>query len=209
MNISTNRTLQAAITRRRVLLEAGILTALTAAALGGVFGSGSGYDHGLIIGLTLLAAKVLGKKSDDADENAQGTHPVTRFVFKVANTGDFDDIDDMLDDEFRAYANGHPIVAVGAEHGPELMRAIFGAWREAAPDVRWELYDESAQKQKDKTEVVALRLVSTATIDGEVRETEIATFIRVKDSRMIETRLVTDLTDLNEQREAAGLPAFR
>ena len=192
----------------RILLEIAIGAAIAVAALAGLLSDAPGQDLGLIIGITLLAAKVLGNKADDGEDDVQGQHPITRFVFGAVNGGDFEDTDELVDDEFRAYANGYPMVVVGADHGPELLRTAFGYWREALPDMRWELYDEAAQKQEDKSEMLALRFVSTATIEDEARDIEMAGFARVIDRQLVELRLVLDMSVFNDYRRAAGLPAI-
>jgi len=118
------------------------------------------------------------------------------------NTGDFEGVEDITDDDFRAFADGYPLLMDEADKGP----ALLSNFREALPDVRWELYDEAAQRQPDKSELPALRFVSTQTLAGESREIEIATFARVTDKKLAEWRTVVDLTIFNELRSPAGLP---
>jgi hypothetical protein len=165
-----------------------------------------GLEYGLLIGAGLLLYKAFGHKSDDADENAQGEHPVTRFMFNAMNTGDFEGVEDIAADDFKAFADGYPLLMEDADQGPALLETLFSNFRDALSDVRWELYDEAVQKQPDKTELLALRFVSTQTLDGESREIEIATFAKVTDKKLTEWRMVVDLTIFNELRNAAGLP---
>ncbi len=165
-----------------------------------------GLEYGLLIGAGLLLYKAFGHKHDDADENAQGEHPVTRFMFNAINTGDFEGVEDIVADDFRAYADGYPLLMDEADQGPALLQTLFMNFREALSDVRWELYDEAVQKQPDKSELLALRFVSTQTLAGESREIEIATFARITDKKLDEWRMVVDLTIFNELRSAAGLP---
>jgi hypothetical protein len=127
-------------------------------------------------------------------------------MFNAVNTGDFEGVEDIVSDDFRAYADGYPLLMDEADQGPVLLKTVFSNLRDALPDVRWELYDEAAQKQPDKSELLALRFVSVQTIAGESREIEIATFARVTDKRLEEWRMVVDLTIFNELRSAAGLP---
>ncbi|MGD8684547.1 MAG: hypothetical protein PVG27_11395 [Chloroflexota bacterium] len=183
------------------------LTAVLAAALLIELQAGAGgLGYGLLVGAGLLLYKAFGHKRDDADESAQGDHPVTRFMFNAVNTGDFEGVEDIVSDDFRAYADGYPLLMDEADQGPVLLKTVFSNLRDALPDVRWELYDEAAQKQPDKSELLALRFVSVQTIAGESREIEIATFARVTDKRLEEWRMVVDLTIFNELRSAAGLP---
>ena len=163
-------------------------------------------DHGLLIGAGILIARYFGKKGDHADEDAQGEHPATRFLFKAINEGDFEGAEDIVSEEFRAYANGYPLLADELDQGPQLIRAAFSYWRESLGDVRWELYDEAVQEQQDKSELLALRFVSAQIIADEPREIEIAAFARVKQGMLVEWRMVLDLTIFNEFRSAVGLP---
>jgi len=180
--------------------------ALTVALLIELQAGTGGLEYGLLIGAGLLLYKAFGHKHDDADENAQGEHPVTRFMFNAMNTGDFDGVEDIAADDFRAFADGYPLLMDEADQGPALLKTLFSNFREALSDVRWELYDEAVQKQPDKSELLALRFVSTQTVAGESREIEIATFARVTDKKLTEWRMVVDLTIFNELRRAAGLP---
>ncbi|MFV2062792.1 MAG: hypothetical protein ACC726_04670 [Chloroflexota bacterium] len=104
------------------------------------------------------------------------------------NTGDFDGVEDIVAVDIRAFADGYPLLMDEADQGPALLRAIFSNYREALADVRWELCDEAVQKQPDKSELLALRFVSTQTLAGESREIEIATFAKVTDKKLTEWR---------------------
>ena len=190
-------------------------TALVHASLVGVLGLGfvvevtsgsAGLAYGLLISAAILAIKKHGDKSDDADEDVQGKHPATRFLFRAANAGDFDDVEDTVDDDFQAYANGYAMLAEETDRGPKLLVDLFEYWRKAIPDKRWELYDEVSGKQEDKSELISFRFVATGTIAGAKHDIELAAFVRVIDKKMTEMRLVTDLTIFNEYRAAVGLP---
>jgi hypothetical protein len=183
------------------------LTGVLAVALLVELGAGTGgLEHGLLIGAGLLLCKAFGHKRDDADEDAQGEHPVTRFMFNAMNTGDFEGVEDIAADDLRAFADGYPLLMEEAEQGPALLQALFTNYREALSDVRWELYDEAFQKQPDKTELLALRVVSVQTVEDKPREIEIAAFGRIEDKKLTEWRIVVDLTIFNELRVTAGLP---
>lgn len=166
----------------------------------------SSLEYGLLIAAAAFAIKKFGNKSDDADEDVQGKHPATRFLFRAANAGDYDDVEDAVGEDFQAYANGYAMLAAETDRGPALLVDLFDYWRQAIPDERWELYDEVSGKQEDKSELVSLRFVAGGTIDGTVHDIEIAAFIRVVDKKITEMRLVTDLTIFNEYRAAIGLP---
>ncbi len=152
-----------------------------------------------------VAAKYFGSRRDDADEDVQGNHPVVQAVFGAINTGDFDGLEDMVDEEFQIYANGHRAVRGTVDRGPDLLVGTIRAFREALPDIRWELYDEVGEKEH-KTEKVAFRFVSLATIDGEERQIEVAVFAVVEDKKLFEWREVLDVNLYNLHRVAVGLP---
>ena len=190
----------------RVTAHVALTGALTVALLVELEAGTGGLEHGLLIGAGLLIYKAFGHKSDDADEDAQGEHPVTRFMFKAMNSGEFEGVDDIAADDLRLFADGYPLLMEEAEQGPALLEALFTNYRGALSDVRWELYDEAFQKQPDKSELLALRFVSVQTVDDQPREIEIAAFGRVEDKKLTEWRMVVDLTVFNELRVAAGLP---
>jgi len=190
----------------RLTAHMAITGALTFALLIGLEAGTDSLEHGLLIGAGLLIYKAFGHKSDDADEDAQGEHPVTRFMFQAMNSGDFEGAEEIAADDLRAFANGYPLLMEEAEQGPALLEAVFTNYRMALSDVRWELYDEAFQKQPDKSELLALRFVSVQTVDDQPREIEIAAFGRIEDKKLTEWRLVVDLTIFNELRVAAGLP---
>jgi len=96
----------------------------------------AGPEYGLLIGAGLLLYKAFGRKSDDADENAQGEHPVTRFMFNAMNTGDFEGVEDIAADDFKAFADGYPLLMADADQGPALLETLFSNFRDALSDVR-------------------------------------------------------------------------
>jgi ketosteroid isomerase-like protein len=152
----------------------------------------------------VVAKKFFGSRHRDADEDVQGDHPVVRAIFGAMNTGDFDGFEDIVDEECRVYANGHRVESETVDRGPELLVGTMRAFREAFPDIRWELYDEVTEKAH-KTEKVAIRFVSHATIEGEERQIEVAVFATVEDKKLFEWREVLDMTVANLHRTAAGL----
>lgn len=194
-------------TNASLLLHMTIVAVLLLGLVTG-WGAGSGAaDHGLLIGAAIvLVAKFFGKRRDDADEDEQGGHAATRFMLKAMNTGDFDRVDEIVGADFRAFANGYPLASEETDSGPSLVETMLGYWRDAIPDVRWELYDEVVQKQEDESVLIALRVVSRGTFDGEEHETEIGVFGRVVDDQLTEWRMVVDMTVFNVFRIAIGLP---
>ena len=163
-------------------------------------------QHGVLISLaTITAVKFFGSRRGDSDEDVQGEHPVVRMIFQGANTGEFDDVEDLVAGGFKAYANGYEMSSSDVDQGPALLIEAIDYWRDAVPDVRWELYDEVSQKEH-KTEDIAFRFVSGGTIGGEERQIEVAAFAKVVDKQLAEARFVLDMTALNEYRAAVGLP---
>ncbi|MEE9177984.1 MAG: nuclear transport factor 2 family protein [Acidimicrobiia bacterium] len=152
-----------------------------------------------------VAAKFFGSRHRDADDDIQGDHPVVRAIFGAMNTGDFDGLEDLVDEECQNYANGNRLTIGTVDRGPDLVVGTLRAFLEALPDMRWELYDEVSEK-KHRTEKVAIRFVSHATIDGEDRDIEVAVFAIVEDKKLFEWRLVVDMTLYNLHRAAVGLP---
>ena len=166
----------------------------------------SDVKHGLLISAAILAIKKFGNRSDDADEDVQGKHPATRLLFRAANAGDYDDVEDLVSVDFGAYANGYTMLAEETDRGPALLVGLFDYWRKAIPDERRQLYDEVSGKEEDKSELVSMRFVASGTIEGSEHDIEIDAFTRVVDKKLVEMRLVTDLTVFNEYRASIGLP---
>ena len=170
---------------------------------------GTHVSHGLLIaivgGVAAGAKKVFGNPRDDAGEDAQGDHPVVRFLFQAANTGEYEGVENLVGPEFRAYALGYPLGTSEVESGPALLVETLDYWREAIPDTRWELYDEVAQKEPELTDGIAIRFVHTGTIDGVEREVEGAAFAKVVDKKLSELRFVLDMTVFNDHRRFIGL----
>jgi ketosteroid isomerase-like protein len=153
------------------------------------------------------AFKFFGSGRDDQDDDAQGDHPIVRALFGAINTGDFTGVDDVISEECEVYANGYRLESASADRGPDLMIETMKAFREELDDCNWKLYDELSGKD-DGIEKIAIRFVSSATIDGKHHEVEVAVFARVEDDKLTEWREVLDMTLSNQRREAAGLPAI-
>ena len=102
------------------------------------------------IAVGAIATKFFGSRHRDADDDAQGDHPVVRALFEAMNTGEFDGLRDLVDEDFHNYANGSPLTIGTVDRGPDLVVGTLGAIRKALPDMRWELFDEVSEK-KHKT----------------------------------------------------------
>ena len=194
--------------RRWVAATVAILSAV-ALVVEVLSGGGTDVNHGVLVavvgGVAAGAAKFFGSKSDDADADAQGDHPVVRFLFQAANAGEYEGVEDIVDPEFRAYAFGYPLGTAEVDRGPALLVESLEYWREAIPDTRWELYDEVTQKEPELTDGIAIRFVHTGTIDGVEREVEGAFFAKVVDKKLTELRYVLDMTVFNDHRRFVGL----
>ena len=157
------------------------------------------------IGVGAIAKRFFGKNRNDKDEDVQGDHPIARALFRAMNSDEFDDLEAVIDDDCEVYANGFRLSRGSVDHGPELITGSMRAFREELPDVRWKLYDELAGKD-NKTDKLALRFVSRATIDGDDHQVEVAAFAILEDDKVTEWREVLDMTLSNERRAASGLP---
>ena len=162
---------------------------------------------------TLVAVaykKFFGNKKED-DEGAIGDHPMVRFLFDALVTGNIDATDEMVDSDFRGYANGYPVFDPSEGHGPEQVDENIEYWRTTTPDLSVDLYDELSEKGKDKTETVAIRFVFTGTITSagveEPFETEAAAFLIITKGKLIEWRIVVDEGFFRDLRTGMGLPS--
>jgi hypothetical protein len=79
--------------------------------------------------------------------------------------------------------------------------------RKASPDVRWELYDELTGKDEGKHKI-AIRFVSTATIDGDKDELEVACWGVVEDDKLTEWHQTADQQSYDRRRELTGEAAL-
>ena len=154
--------------------------------------------------------KFFGNKKED-DEGAIGDHPMVRFLFDALVTGNIDATDEMVDSDFRGYANGYPVFDPSDGHGPEQFDENIEYWRTTTPDLSVDLYDELSEKGKDKTETVAIRFVFTGTITSagveEPFETEAAAFLIITKGKLIEWRIVVDEGFFRDLRTGMGLPS--
>jgi len=159
--------------------------------------------------VVVVSKKFFGNKEDD--EGAIGEHPVVRFLFDALTTGNIEATDEIVDPNFKGYANGYPVFEPSDGNGPEQFDKNIGYWRSTVPDLSVDLYDELAEKGKDKTEKIAVRFVFTGTMGAagveESFETEAAAFLTVVNDRLVEWRIVVDEGFFHDLRAAMGRPS--
>ena len=169
-----------------------------------------GTQLGLIPTLIAVSAKKFFGDSDD-DPDALGDHPAVAYIFNALTTGEMDDVEDMVSDDFHAYANGYEVVDPDGEEGAAQFRRNIEYWRSTVPNLSVDLYDEVSQKEPDKTDGIAVRYVVSGSFPVEDRElpfvVEVAAFVKVVDHKITEWRVVVDQTFSEEVREAMGLPS--
>ena len=152
-----------------------------------------------------IAAKFFGKERDDADEDAQGDHPIVRAMFLAVNTGEDGDLRELLHPEFRIYMNDYPVPDPVRDHGPMLMLEAIHDLRLNLPDIHWELYDELSGKDQGD-EKISIRFSSKCTMDGAEVDFSVAGFGVVEDDKLIEWRQVGDLETYEAHRAAVVRP---
>jgi hypothetical protein len=167
----------------------------------------SGPQLALIPTLIAITAKKFFGKSEDGDA-AFGDHPAVAFTFQALATGEYEDVDEMVAEEFATYANGYMVVDSNDGNGPEAFVQSIEYWRKAVPDLSVTIYDEVSHKDPDLTDSVAVRFVFAGTLTApdleHEFETEAAAFIKVVDHKLTEWRVVIDTTFLNELDVAMG-----
>ena len=160
--------------------------------------------------VAVISKKFFGNKKED-DEGAIGEHPVVRFLFAAMTTGNVDATEEMVDPDFRGYANGYPVFDPSDGNGPEQFNKNIEYWRSAVPDLAVDLYDELSEKGKEKTEKIAIRFVFTGTMttagDEERFEAEAAAFLTVTKDKLVEWRIVVDEGFFRDVRDAMGRPS--
>lgn len=194
------------LTKRQLWIAA----AATAVLIAYMLWSGTdGPQLGLIPTLIAVTAKkFFGHKEDP--EGALGDHPAVAYIFKALTTGEMDDVDDMVADDFHAYANGVEVVDPASGDGAAAFKQNIESWRTTVPNLSVDLYDEVSQKDPHKTDSIAVRYVVAGTLPVEGTELpfviEAAAFVKVVDHEITEWRVVVDETFFEELRAAMGLP---
>ena len=118
--------------------------------------------------VAVISKKFFGNKKED-DEGAIGEHPVVRFLFAAMTTGNVDATEEMVDPDFRGYANGYPVFDPSDGNGPEQFNKNIEYWRMTAPNLAVDLYDELTEKGKEKREKIAIRFVFTGTMTSRLK----------------------------------------
>lgn len=144
------------------------------------------------------------RKGDD-DATGQGDNTIVKALFKAANHGEFDDLLALVDDACRISINSEELTRNdGAlDRGPELFADALGDMRTGAPDVRWELYDELSGKDDDDHKI-AIRFVSSSTVDGAKDELEVACWGVVKNDKLTEWHQTADQESYDLRRKRTG-----
>lgn len=152
------------------------------------------------------AVKWFGSKrnGDDADDDAQGDDPIVRAMFKAINEGDLDGFKKYVADDCRIAINSIDVAREeDLKDGWDLWADALEDARNAFPGIHWELYDELTGKDEGKQKI-AIRFVSTVTVDGEQHDFEIGGFGVVEDDKLTEWHQVGDLETYNKRRQATG-----
>ena len=156
------------------------------------------------------AVKWFGNKRNDADDNVQGDDPIVRAMFKAVNDGEIDDLKKLIDANCTIWVNSVQLARNDGAltEGPDLWDDALNDIRTAHPEVHWELYDELSGKDEGKHKL-AIRLVSTITVDGQQEEFEVACFGIVEDKKLIEWHQVADQETYDRRRADTGEAAVR
>ena len=148
------------------------------------------------------------RRKGDEGATGQGDDPIVKALFKAVNQGDLDDFLALVDDDCRISVNSYEITRNGMlDRGPKLFGDALGDMRTASPDVHWELYDELSGKDEGKHKI-AIRFVSTATIDGEKDELEVACWGVVEDDKLTEWHQTADQESYDRRRQRTGEDAL-
>jgi hypothetical protein len=156
-----------------------------------------------------LATRWFGAKRSDSDGDVQGDDPIVRALFKAVNDGEIDDLLELVSDDCRVTLNSRDVSRNDAvvDRGPAIFSDAIGDMRKAFPDVHWELYDELGGKDDGK-EKLAVRLVSTLTIDARQEQLEVAAVGIVEDEKLVEWHQVADYESYNRRRMETGESAI-
>jgi len=145
------------------------------------------------------------RRKGDGDATGQGDTAIVKALFKAANHGDFDDFLALVDDGCRISINSEELTRNDGklDRGPKLFEDALGDMRAAAPDVRWELYDELSGKD-DGDRKIAIRFVSSSTVDGATDELEVACWGLVKNDKLTEWHQTADQESYDRRRKRTG-----
>jgi len=186
-------------------------TNLVAADMTGTVDEGTLWGPGQLPHRLDAPPRSFGTKPVETNDKDQGGDPITAFLFRAANSGDFTETSDLVSEDFVAYVNGRKLGADGGadpDRGPHLLTEII-RFHGHIEDSFWQLYDEvdghAGQGRSFGDRQVAIRFVINGTFDDVRREIEVAGFLEVTNNKLSELRFVTDLTTINDLRRAAGL----
>jgi ketosteroid isomerase-like protein len=142
---------------------------------------------------------------NDDDAKAPGDDPIVRAMFKAVNTGDLDDLKDLVDKDCRIAINSQELTRKDGslDRGFALWADAINDTRDTFPGFSWELYDELSGKDDDKHKL-AIRFVSKVTVDGKDYEFEVAAFGIVEDKKLTEWHQVADQATYDRWREQTG-----
>ena len=196
------------LTKRQLWIAAAATAMLVAYML---WSGADGPQLGLIPTLIALTAKkFFGNKKGDT-QDALGQHPAVAYIFGALTTGEMDEVGDMVSADFHAYANGSEVVDPAVGDGAAQFKQNIEFWRSTVPNLSVDLYDEVSQKDRDKTDSIAVRYVISGSLPAEGTAIpfviEAAAFVKVVDHKIAEWRVVVDETFLQEVRAAKGLSA--
>ena len=150
------------------------------------------------------AVKWFGSRRGDADDDVQGDDPIVRAMLKAVNEGDLDGFKEHIADDCRIAINSIDVAREeNLKNGWDLWADGINDARSAFPDVHWELYDELTGKDEGKHKI-AIRFVSTVTVDGEAHDFEVGGFGVVEDKKLTEWHQVGDLETYNKRRQQTG-----
>ena len=154
------------------------------------------------------AVKWFGSKRGDADDDVQGDDPIVRAMLKAVNEGDLDGFKEHIADDCRIAINSIDVAREeNLTNGWDLWADGINDIRTAFPDVHWELYDELTGKDEGKHKI-AIRFVSTVTVDGETHDFEVGGFGVVEDEKLTEWHQVADMETYNLRRQQTGEDAL-
>jgi hypothetical protein len=152
-----------------------------------------------------VAKRFFGSERGDEGDDVQGDDPIVQAMFKAVNLGELDDLEDVVHDDCRITLNSYELTwnSGQLDRGPKLWLEVINDLRRVNPDVRWDLYDEIVGKDEGAHKI-AVRFVSTVTLDGEVEELEVAGFGIVEHKKLTEWHEVADMETFNRRRQEAG-----
>ena len=153
------------------------------------------------------AVKWFGSKRG-GDDDSPGDNPIVKAMFKAINEGDLDGFKKYVGDDCRIAINSIDIAREEKlTNGWDLWADAINDIRTAFPGVHWELYDELAGKDEGKHKI-AVRFVSTVTVDGDEHDMEVACFGIAEDDKLTEWHQVADQTTYDRRRQQTGEDAL-